>query len=76
MRLATAYAFDHLGVRRVRAFAALENAASRHVIESAGLTQTGIERLGTVLRTGPADMALYDVLVEEWTARSSASEVR
>jgi RimJ/RimL family protein N-acetyltransferase len=76
MRLATAHAFEELGVRRVRAAAALDNAASRHVIEAAGLTQTGIERLGTVLRTGPADVALYDVLSEEWPERSAASARR
>lgn len=75
MRVVTAYAFRELGVRRVRALAALDNAASRHVIESAGLTQSGVERLGTTLRTGPADIALYDVLVEEWSSLA-ASEPR
>lgn len=77
MRLVTEHAFRELGVRRVRACAALDNAASRHVIESVGLTQTGIERLGTVLRSGPADVALYDVLADEWPdLAASASEVR
>lgn len=73
MRLTTQHAFDHLGVGRVRAFAALDNTASRHVIESNGYTQSGIERLGTTLRTGPADMALYDVLASEWAAFSERS---
>lgn len=73
MRLVTQHAFDDLGVRRVSAYAALDNAASRHVIESAGLGQTGIERLGTVLRTGPADVAIYDVLAEEWAAASESA---
>jgi RimJ/RimL family protein N-acetyltransferase len=70
MRLVTQYCFDELAVRRVRAVAALDNAASRHVIESVGLRQTGVERLGTRLRTGHADAALYDVLAEEWSERS------
>ena len=71
VRLVTQYCFDELGVRRVRAVAALGNAASRHVIEAVGLEQTGVERLGTTLRTGPADVALYDVLAEEWPERSA-----
>ncbi|MGA8255533.1 MAG: GNAT family N-acetyltransferase [Nocardioides sp.] len=66
-RVATGWAFEHLGVQRVRAVAALDNSASRHVIEAAGFTQTGEERRGTVLRTGLADVALYDVLVSEWS---------
>ncbi|CAN5128893.1 hypothetical protein BH09ACT12_BH09ACT12_26450 [soil metagenome] len=78
LHLATAYAFTELGVGRVRALAALENSASRHVIESTGYTQSGIERLGTTIRTGLADIALYDVLASEWTAfaASTASVVR
>jgi RimJ/RimL family protein N-acetyltransferase len=63
------YAFDDLGVRRVMAGAAADNAASRHVIEANGLTAWGTERLGTVVRTGRADCVFYDVLVEEWRSR-------
>lgn len=73
LRLTTQYALNDLGLRRVRAYAALDNTASRHVIASAGYTQTGIERLGTRLRTGTADMALYDILAEEWSALAAAS---
>jgi hypothetical protein len=36
------------------------------VIEANGLRQFGIERLGAVVRTGRADVARYDVLIEEW----------
>jgi RimJ/RimL family protein N-acetyltransferase len=61
-----AYAFDNLGVRRVMAGAAADNAASRHVIEANGLVAWGTERLGTGIRTGRADCVFYDVLVEEW----------
>jgi RimJ/RimL family protein N-acetyltransferase len=60
------YAFEELGVRRVMAGAAVDNAASRRVIEANGLTAWGTERLGTTLRTGGADCVFYDVLVEEW----------
>jgi RimJ/RimL family protein N-acetyltransferase len=62
------YAFEDLGVRRVMAAAAVENTASRHVIESNGLTAWGTERMGTTVRTGPTDCVFYDVLVEEWRA--------
>jgi RimJ/RimL family protein N-acetyltransferase len=60
------YAFEDVGVRRVSAGAAVDNAASRRVIEANGLTAWGTERLGTVVRTGRADIVWYDVLVEEW----------
>lgn len=67
--LVTGWAFAELGLRRVRSFAAVDNTASRHVIEASGFTQTGEERLGTVVRDGLADLALYDVLAEEWSRR-------
>ena len=60
------HAFDDLGVRRVMAGAAVDNAASRHVIEANGLKAWGTERMGTTVRSGPADCVFYDVLVEEW----------
>ncbi|WP_370249693.1 GNAT family N-acetyltransferase [Nocardioides sp.] len=55
------------GLTRVRATAAVENAASRHVLRSAGLREAGPERIGTVLRTGPSDAVRYDVLREEFS---------
>lgn len=60
------YAFADLDVRRVMAGAAVDNAASRHVIEANGLRAWGTERMGTTVRSGPADCVFYDVLVEEW----------
>jgi RimJ/RimL family protein N-acetyltransferase len=60
------HAFEDVGVRRVSAGAAVDNTASRHVIEANGLTPFGTERLGTVVRGGRADIEWYDVLVEEW----------
>jgi RimJ/RimL family protein N-acetyltransferase len=62
------YAFEDLGVRRVMAGAAVDNTASRHVIEANGLSAWGIERLGTVVRSGRADCVFYDLLIEEWRA--------
>ena len=68
--------FEDVGVRRVSAGAAVDNAASRHVIEANGLRQFGVERLGTVVRTGRADIAWYDVLLEEWRGSHAASLTR
>lgn len=62
------YAFEELGVRHVRANAALDNTASRRVLERLAMTCTGVVRLGTTVREGPADAALYDVLATEWVA--------
>lgn len=69
LAVVTDHAFATLGVRRVACFAAADNAASRHVIEANGFRQYGVERLGTAIRTGRADLALYDVLAEEWPTR-------
>ena len=57
-----------LGLQRVRAIAAEGNAASRRVLERAGLTLQGRER-GIVLVQGgtPADAAIYDVVAGELT---------
>lgn len=74
VRVLTGYAFETLGVNRVRMFAAVDNAASRHVIEANGLTQSGIERLGAEIRTGRADLAIYDVLAAEFVRRCAASD--
>jgi RimJ/RimL family protein N-acetyltransferase len=66
MGLVLRHLFEDVGVRRVVAGAAVDNVASRHVIEANGLRPFGVERLGTVVRTGRADLAWYDVLLEEW----------
>jgi RimJ/RimL family protein N-acetyltransferase len=64
------HAFETLGLQRVKAYAARENAASRHVLEANGLVEQGVERLGTVTAEGRVDAVLYDVLRGEW-ARST-----
>ena len=63
MPLVVRWAFAELGVRR-RARWWPRSTTRRHATSSRrpGCTQTGSERLGTVLRTGLADVALYDVL--------------
>ena len=72
MKTVLGFAFGGLGVRRVKAHAALDNTASRHVLEAAGLRERGVERLGTTLRTGPVDATIYDVMLEEWVASTLA----
>jgi len=64
----TAYAFETLGVAKVKVGAAAENTASLHVIEACGFRRYGVERLGTRVGDGHADLALYDLLREEWAA--------
>lgn len=70
--LALRFAFGMLRVRRVVAFAATENTASRHVLTSNGLREYAVERLGTTIATGPADQVCLDVLAEEWLAGQAA----
>ncbi len=65
-RRVTGHVFDTLGVKRVTAFAAAENLASRRVIEAAGFRLYGIERYGAWVRDDHVDMALYDVTASEW----------
>jgi RimJ/RimL family protein N-acetyltransferase len=64
------YAFEELGLRRMKAHAAVDNAASRHVLESSGMTLQGLERLGTNVAGARADAVVYDVLREEWARRA------
>lgn len=54
------WAFDVLGVRRVKAFAAVDNTGSRRVLEACGFELYGVERLGAWVREDHVDMALYD----------------
>ncbi|WP_137293193.1 GNAT family N-acetyltransferase [Nocardioides dongxiaopingii] len=65
----TSWSFADLGLSRVRIVAAVDNAASCHVAEACGFRRTGEERLATRVRTGLADVALYDVLAPEWPTR-------
>jgi RimJ/RimL family protein N-acetyltransferase len=70
MGMLTRYVIEELGVNRVKAFAAVENTASRRVIEANGFRLTGVERLGAQVRAGRVDMALYDLLAEELAPRT------
>jgi RimJ/RimL family protein N-acetyltransferase len=58
-----------LGLKRITAYAGVENAASRHVIESVGFKQYGVERQGERNGEGVVcDLACYDLLVGEFVA--------
>jgi RimJ/RimL family protein N-acetyltransferase len=70
VRLVLRHAFEALGMRRVKAYAARENPASRYVLTSAGMSEQGVARLETVVAEGRVDAVIYDVLREEW-ARSA-----
>jgi len=70
-RLVVDHVFATLGVKRVTAYAAMDNTASRAVMERLGFTQYGVERYGANVRDDWVDMALYDVTASEWAERSS-----
>ncbi|SDS33670.1 Protein N-acetyltransferase, RimJ/RimL family [Nocardioides scoriae] len=56
-----------LGLRRVHAFAAAANTASRGVLAGAGLTETGRTRQEVLLGDGTwSDGTLHDVLGDDW----------
>ncbi|HEU4566927.1 MAG TPA: GNAT family N-acetyltransferase [Marmoricola sp.] len=67
VRLAARHAFvdeedGGLGLHRLTGFAAVDNTASRHVLEAAGFTQFGTERQAILVRDGWHDCAGYDLL--------------
>lgn len=69
-RLALRHAFvpeedGGLGLGRVRAIVAEENAVSRRVVERVGMTWQGRERRLLEVQGGLADAAIYDVLADE-----------
>jgi RimJ/RimL family protein N-acetyltransferase len=72
------HAFDGLGLRKVRVCAAVDNIASRRVIEANGFRLVGIEREGVVVRDGLVDHAFYEMLAVErpdrtWTAADATT---
>ena len=72
-RLAVRHAFipeadGGLGLQRVTAYAATENTASLHVIESVGFTRYGVERRGVRNAAGVvSDLVCHDLLADEWS---------
>ena len=66
-RRVLAHCFDDLDLDRVRAVSAVDNPASRHVLEANGFVLAGVERGGT--RGGAADAAVYDLLAAEFRTR-------
>ena len=73
-RLALRHAFisaedGGLGLGRVRALSAVANTSSRRVLEKAGMTLQGQERLALKIGGGRrSDAAIYDILASELTA--------
>jgi RimJ/RimL family protein N-acetyltransferase len=65
-RLAVDHIFATLGVKRVKAAAAVANTASCAVLERVGFRHYGVERYGANVRDDRVDMALYDVTASEW----------
>jgi RimJ/RimL family protein N-acetyltransferase len=73
VRQVTSHVFETLEVRRVTAFAAADNTASRRVIEKAGFRLYGIARYAAWVRDDRVDLALYDVTASEWSDEWSES---
>lgn len=71
VRLAVGYAFETLGLPKIKAAAAVDNAASRRVLERVGMSYWGTERLGTRVRDGRADLAWYDLTPDDLTRLAS-----
>jgi RimJ/RimL family protein N-acetyltransferase len=57
-----------LGLHRVYATVAVDNLASRHVLEAAGFSLIGTERRSVLVRDGMHDGAAYELLAEDLTA--------
>jgi RimJ/RimL family protein N-acetyltransferase len=58
-----------LGLHRLYATAAADNAASRRVLERVGFTLVGVERRSVRVRDGMHDGATYELLAEDLQAR-------
>jgi RimJ/RimL family protein N-acetyltransferase len=74
VRMASRHAFidpedGGLGLHRVHATAAVDNVASRHVLESAGFSLVGIQRRSVLVRDGMHDGAAYELLSSGVPAR-------
>jgi RimJ/RimL family protein N-acetyltransferase len=54
-----------LGLRRLAAFVAVDNAASRHVVETVGFRQTGVQRAALRTRVGFSDLVGHDLLADD-----------
>ncbi|MCW2818911.1 MAG: Protein N-acetyltransferase, RimJ/RimL family [Marmoricola sp.] len=58
-----------LGLPRLTAYAAVDNRASRHVLEVNGFAPSGVERGAADVRDGRHDLAGYDLLATEVRTR-------
>jgi RimJ/RimL family protein N-acetyltransferase len=70
VRLAVRHAFvpqeeGGLGLTRLEAYAAVDNTASRHVLDANGFRSTGVHRRAIRVRDGMHDMACYELLPED-----------
>jgi RimJ/RimL family protein N-acetyltransferase len=66
-RLTLQHGFSNLGLSIIRGVTAVDNTASRRVLERSGLTLSGIKRGGAWTRAGHVDAACYDITAQEVT---------
>ena len=55
-----------MGCPRVTGYCAVDNLASRRVLETNGFHLTGVEREAAVVRDGRHDLAGYDLLATDF----------
>lgn len=72
--LLCAYAFDTLGLHRLRATALATNDASRRVLDRNGFTEEGTDREGAFYHGERVDVVRYGLLASEWRATDTADE--
>jgi len=68
------HVFATLGLKRVKAAAAVANTASCAVLERVGFRRYGVERYGANVRDDWVDLALYDVTAPEWAELRSSQK--
>jgi RimJ/RimL family protein N-acetyltransferase len=70
--LATRFAFEELGLEKMRASAFAENAASRRMLEKVGYRQYGLARHDDFRHGHWHDTWLCELLRDEWTPEAGA----
>jgi RimJ/RimL family protein N-acetyltransferase len=60
------FGFEHVGLRRITLYHAIDNVASGRVAAKVGFTREGHERARLLLPGGAADCLTYGLLASEW----------
>ena len=74
-RLVLTFAFEHHGVHRVEARAAIENGRGIGVLKKLDFEFEGVVRNGLLARVGTRDQLMWSLLAEDWTQRPESCDV-